>query len=897
MKMKIENLRVNGETAPMGIELKNLTFSWEVTEAVGKRQEKSRLQIAEDEAFKSIVFDSGEKVLSSYAYVPELSSAVKAGQPYFWRVTVTDETGDTAVSAAASFEGGHPAGQWKGVWIGPDFSREILPVLRKTFTLSGEGMKNLSRARLYVCGLGLYEAYLNGKKVGEEYLTPYYTDYRDRVQYQTYDIGLLLEEGENTLDIWLGDGWYKGRYTYLDDGRLREIYGDRYQAIADICITKNDGTSEVIGTDETWRSLKSPVIASNLYDGEIIDPARIDVLKHPEVRSRNLTGVKKAPAPAGRLIPMQGLPVKAHERLSAKLIVTPKKELVLDFGQEITGWAEFFIDEGMKAHHIILSYGEILQDGCFYNDNLRSARALFECYADGEKRYIRPHFTFYGFRYVKVEGMTEEEIQRAAFSAVALYSDLEPIGELSTALPKLNQLISNTKWGQKGNYLDIPTDCPQRDERLGWTGDAEIFSGAASYHMRTDAFFRKYLSDMAYEQGLAGGAVPYVVPDPLSIGREKMGEPAYDPADCPENEGGASAWGDAATIIPWNAYLHSGNTAWLAEEYTNMKQWADFIIRMDEDYCGGKRLWECGFHFGDWLSLDVEGGAEDETHTLGGTDPYFVASAYYMYSTGLTAKAAEILGKEEDASYYRRISSEVRSAMRKKYLTAPGTLSIDTQTAYAMGYRFGLFEADEERAVGERLHALLKKWNMHLATGFLGTAHLCDALTDLGHADDAVTLLLNEDYPSWLYEVNMGATTTWERWNSVLPDGHISGTGMNSLNHYAYGCIVEWIYSSLVGLRLDPDRPAGQHIICAPHISDRIGHAAGRVNFAAGAYESAWTLDGDTVTYEITVPFDGSLTFVPDRELKDIQVNGKPSTMDDLKKNFPAGNYVIRAEV
>lgn len=892
--MRIENLRVNGEKAPLGIELRNLTFSWKVCEAAGKRQAKSRFLLAEDAAFKKVVFDSGEVVLPSYAYVPDLSGKVKPGKPYFWRVTVWDETGDTATGGTGTFEGGHPEGAWKGKWISPVFSREVVPVLRKTFTAD---TKSMARARLYVCGLGLYEVYINGEKVGDQYLTPYYTDYRDRVQYQTYDLAGLLKDGENTLDIWLGDGWYKGRYSYLGGGQLREFYGDTYKALADICITEKDGTEKYIGTDESWQSLKSPVLMANLYDGEIYDPGRIEALKHPETRSRNLTAVKTVPAPEGKLIPMVGLPVRAHEIFRPKLIEMPHGEYVLDFGQEITGWVAFSIDERMKAHHIILMYGEILQDGNFYNDNLRTAKAVFECYADGEKHHVRPHFTFYGFRYVKVEGLSKEELLRADFTGVALYSDLEEIGALETALPKVNQLISNTKWGQKGNYLDIPTDCPQRDERLGWTGDAQIFSGAASYHMLTDAFFRKYLGDMAYEQSLKAGAVPYVVPDPLSIGREKLGEPAYGPADFPENEAGGSAWGDAATIIPWNSYLHSGNIAWLSEEYTNMKQWTDFMIRMDEDYCGGRRLWECGFHFGDWLSLDVEGGAEDENHTMGGTDPYFVASAYYMYSTGLTAKAAELLGKEEDAAYYRRISSEVRTAMRKKYVVSPGTLSIDTQTAYAMGYELGLFEEEEERAVGERLHSLLEKWNMHLATGFLGTACLCDALTDLGYADDAITLLLNEDYPSRLYEVNMGATTTWERWNSVLPDGHISGTGMNSLNHYAYGCIVEWMYSSLAGLRVDPDRPGGQLIICAPHISARIGHVAGTVNFAAGTYESAWTLDGDTVTYEITVPFNGSLSFVPDRPLKDITVNGKPASPENLQEELLAGRYIIEAKV
>ena len=893
--MRITELRTNDRRDPMGIDLKGITFTWQVEEARGKRQAASRFVLSRGEDFSEILYDSGETRLPHHAYTPPLAEIIRPGERYCWRVTVTDETGDSAESGPASFEGGHSAGGWKGKWITPAYTREVVPVLRRRFTVTGEELAALRRARLYLCGLGLYEAYLNGEKIGDQFFTPYFTDYRYRVQYQTYDIAPLLREGENVLDVWLGDGWYKGRLGYLNEGQLREFYGDAYRLIADLYLVPREGAPRIIATDEDWESLKSPVTVTSIYDGEVYDMRRDAMLKAPG--DRDVSGVRLTDGPAGALVPMDGLPVTRHETfVPQKIITTPRGETVLDFGQEITGWVEFAVRLPKDAK-VTLDYGEILQDGCFYNDNLRSAKCQFTCISDGVKRIVRPHFTWYGFRYVRVTGMPVDIRNFHEFCAVALYSDLEEIGEIRTSLDKVNRLIRNTKWGQKGNFLDIPTDCPQRDERLGWTGDAQIFSGTAAYHMRTGTFFRKYLKDMAAEQRDLGGAVPYVVPDILSIGREKMGEPPYDPSDERWGEAGSAGWGDAATIIPWNLYLHTGNLAWLAEQYDNMKQWTDYIVRIDEECCGGKRLWTCGFHFGDWLSLDVEGGAEDENHREGGTDKFFIASAYYLRSAQLTAKAAALLERSEDAAYYERIAKEVRVAMRQKYRTAPGTLSIDTQTAYATALRFGLFDEEELTAAGERLHDLLVKWKMHLATGFIGTAYLCDALTERGFAEDAYTLLLNEDYPSWLYEVNMGATTTWERWNSVLPDGRISGTGMNSLNHYAYGCIAEWIYQAVCGLVLDEDRPGGQRVICMPRIDRRLGAAQARVRFAAGEYRSAWQIDGDRVRYELEVPFDGALAFTPDRPLLDITVNGERAGDGVFDRDFPAGHYVVEGRI
>ena len=882
--MKIVNLRVNDQINPIGIDLKNVTFSWEVREARGTRQACSEFLLAEDEGFSQILFDSGETLLSPAAYTPDLSRILEKGKTYYIQVSVTDETGDTA-KAQAHFEGGK-AGAFAGNWITSPMTAEIHPVFRKKFTLTGE--EAAQRARLYICGLGLYEAYLNGEKIGNQFLTPYFTDYRYRVQYQTYDIAPLLKEGENVLDVWLGEGWYKGRFGYLVGGQLREYYGDEYKLIADIQIGE-----KVIGTDETWMCLRSPILTSGIYDGEVYDARRDAAIEAPGYR--DIAWAKLTSAPRAQLVPMTGLPAVRRETFPVKEIIhTPVGETVLDFGQEITGWVEFEAEAPLDRR-IILQYSEVMQDGCFYNENLRSATAEFRWISDGTRKAARPHFTFFGFRYVKVSGITVDETNRADFTAVAIYSDLEETGRITTANAKINRLIENTKWGEKGNFLDIPTDCPQRDERCGWTGDAQIFANAASYHMRTQSFFRKYLRDMADEQREMGGAVPYVVPDILTIAQEKCAEPPFDVTEDLWGVGGASVWGDSAAIIPWDMYLHSGNLKWLAEQYDNMKQWVDFIISMDENHCGGKRLWTCGFHFGDWLSLDVEASDNDMDNREGGTDKYFVASVFYFYSAQLTAKAARLIGKEEDAANYEKISAEVRAAVRAKYVTGPGELSIRTQTAYAVAIHLNVFDEEEKQAAGERLAELLHLWKDHLATGFVGTAYLCDALTETGHADLAYTLLFNEDYPSWLYEVNLGATTVWERWNSLLPDGKISGTGMNSLNHYAYGVIVEWIYRSVCGLQLTEERPAGAAVVLAPHPDARLGEAKTCVRLAGGTYEAGWKMDGNRIRYTFTVPFDCELCFKADRPLKDITLNGQQVLEETLAVPFKAGSYVIEA--
>lgn len=882
--MKIFDLKTNYQINPIGIELENITFSWKVTEAAGMFQRCARLLISTDAAFGEIVFDSGEADLNSCAYTPEISFC--PALPYYWKVAVTDDQGITRDSETAVFEGGHPREPWHGTWIQAPFVRELHPIFQKNFELGPAELGQMKLSRLYICGLGLYEVYINGKKVGEDFLTPYFTDYRYWIQYQTYDISLYLQPGSNQIRVYLGNGWYKGRFGYLDKGQLREYYGNQFLMLADLYMTGHDGSTRVIGTDERWMALKSTVITSGIYDGEMYDARMEDALE--DMPRRQVKYAVKAGAPVGMLCPMTGVHVKKQRVLKVKEIIrTAIGETVLDFGQILTGWVAFW-PQGPAGRRVILQYGEILQEEKFYRDNLRSAQAEYTFIANGRKQFARPHFTFYGFRYVKVTGMEVNAANVDEFEAWVLYSDLEETGEIRTSHPKLNRLIENTKWSQKGNFLDIPTDCPQRDERLGWTGDAQIFSMTSCYHMLTPSFFRKYMKDMLYEQKEKGGAVPYVVPDVLTLGRQMNGEPEFDMGEDLWGEAGASVWGDAAVIIPWNLYLHYGNKQWLSEQYDNMKQWVDFIIRMDETYCGRTRLWSCGFHFGDWLSLDSKNGDEQ-----GGTDKCFVASAYYMHSAELLGKAAGVLGRHEEETYYRQIGAEIRAAVRSHYVRGNGELTISTQTGYVVAIAFNIFYEHELADAGERLYKLLKENQMHLSTGFVGTAYLCHALSATGHTEAAYTLLLNEAYPGWLYEVNLGATTIWERWNSVLPDGSVSSTGMNSLNHYAYGSIAEWIYSCVCGLELTEQGAGAKRLRFAPQPDRRLDYAYAKYNSVAGEYKAGWEWKLDGIVYEIQVPFDCRVQFCPGKNVKTIVANGVVLTSAKGEWELVPGIYKI----
>ena len=880
--MRIEKLRTNHIENPIGYQMEDVSLSWVVTEAKGDKAARARVEISKDADFAELIADSGEREdLDSLCYTPEIE--LEEGTRYYWRVRVWDDEGDTALSGTAYFETAKTMRQAK--WIQAPFSQEVHPLFRKKLTV-GEGVK---AARLYISGLGVYEAWLNGEKAGDEYLAPFYNDYNLWTQYQTYDVTKLLTAGENVLGVMLGNGWYKGRFGFVD--KMDKLYGDTFKLICELHITYEDGHEELVCSDESWLCAPSPVQSSSIYDGEVWD-SRKEIPGWADVSCKEegfVPAVGSEP-PLGALTPRLSLPVRIMETIKpVELIHTPAGEQVIDFGQIMTGWVEFDCREP-EGTEILFQFGEILQEGNFYNENLRTAKEEFRYIADGREARVRPHFTFYGFRYMKVTGM--EKLSLQDFTGCVIYSEMEQIGRITTSNPKINQLFSNALWGQKGNFLDAPTDCPQRDERMGWTGDAQAFCATASYNMYTPAFYRKFMYDMKLEQDTLGGAVPHVVPDILGqIDRILHKNDRESDNIAVSTAHSSCAWADAATIIPWTLYRTYGDLTLLKEQYGNMKAWTDRIRAIDVEKCGGRYLWTDGFHFADWLALD-----NYQPGSFGATDSYYVASVFYFYSASLTAKAAKALGRKEEEAYYTNMAEHVKKAIQEEYFTATGRIAVNTQTAMALALQFDLVPEQFRERLVQDLYAKLKADHFHLTTGFVGTQFLCPVLAENGLAKVAYTLLLNEDYPSWLYEVNMGATTVWERWNSVLPDGSISDTGMNSLNHYAYGSIVEWMYRYMCGLNACEDQAGFRRFLVKPYVDERFDKVSMEYDSAKGRIVSGWEKTGEGYTFRVEVPFDTEAEFVLTMDVNRLVVNGE--TAESAKKgsslHLTKGVYEIR---
>lgn len=815
--MKITNMRVNNLVEPLGFQISPLSLSWTVGEAGdAKKQKWARIEIFEN---GSCIYDSGEDALAdSLDFRVPVEVKLKPAAQYKWKVTVEADNGEKA-EGTSRFETGKMDEEWRGQWISPE-DETSSAVLRKRFTVEEPG-----EARLYMCGLGVYECYINGRKAGDEFLSPGYHSYDFHLQTQTYDVTDLLVKGENEIRIFLGEGWFKGRLGF--DGGYTNLYGDRLYAIAELYVESGEERKCVVCTDDTWETCPSPVLFNNIYDGEQYDARR-------EGMDAEGVVLLKAPDHCGKLCDRLSLPIRKKDSFVVKEVIhTPKGDTVLDFGQNLTGWVEFDCDFPAGIQ-ITLTAGEILQQGEFYHDNLRTAKTEFAYISNGKKVHVRPHFTFYGFRYMKVDCPCE--VTADMFTAYHLRSDFDQIGWIETGNRKVDQLFSNALWGMKDNLLDVPTDCPQRDERLGWTGDAQAISETACYSLYMPAFYRKYLWDMRAEQSILDGAVPNVVP------RIKEGM---------VSEYGSCPWADAGVIIPWNTYLHYGNKTLLAETYSGMKDWVDYQ-RKQEEAQGGPHLIKGGFHFADWLALD-----HDDPAPFGATDPLYIASAYYYRCADIVAQSAEALGYGE-AEEYRTLAGEILSAIREKYFDEKGLCVCPTQTGSALAIQFGLSEKIKEE--GDVLEQRIRDNKGHLNTGFVGTPILCQALTKSGHHKTAVDLLLNEDYPGWLYSVNLGATTIWERWNSVLPDGTINPEGMNSLNHYTYGSIEAWMFADVCGIR------AGmfgfREAVIEPHPDRRLGYLRGRIDTAAGAYESSWEYRDGKIYYEIKVPFGASAQII-----------------------------------
>lgn len=843
--MKISDLQINGITDPIGYTYHYICCSWKVTETSSTKQTAAKIQVSDTADFEHIIAEKSGAHLKQSGECLEID--LKPRTIYYYRIFITGDEGDEAVSPTGTFETGKMKEPFAAEWISPKAEDTFHPVIRKEFQVN----RPVRKARLYMTGVGLFEVSLNGEKLGSEYLMPYVSDYEQKIQVITFSIDEYLTDS-NSLEITLAKGWYMGLFGLE---LQKEIYGNRMAVIGELHIEYQDGTKECIGTDSSFTYQGTDTEDSGIYDGEIINrmlwagkenPIKsVEVLKDPgrEPGTKNL--VKE------HLTDRISLPILAKEEVAVKEIIkTPAGETVLDMGQNFAGFIEFTADFP-KGTKITLDFGEILQEGNFFRGNYRDAKSQFIYVSGGRKERVHPHFTYFGFRYVKITGWTGE-VKKEDFTGKVLYSDVSRIGYLETADAKINRLYENTLWGLKSNFMDIPTDCPQRSERLGWTGDAQVFAPTASYHMDTRAFFHKFMNDLREEQKILDGGVPNYLPN---IGHK--------------NDVGA-VWGDIATLLPNTVYQFYGSSEELKNSYPLMKDWVDYIDALDKAR-GRTYLYDFDHTFGDWLALD---GATPNSFK-GSTDDTYIASVYYCHSIGIVSSAAERLNKVEDAGYYANLEEKVRQAIFKEFFTPSGRLAIDTQAAYVIALKFGIY-MDREKIIAQ-FQKRLQKDCYQIKCGFVGAPLLCMVLAEAGLFELAYDFLLKEDFPSWLYSVKLGATTIWERWNSVLPDGTISGTGMNSLNHYAYGSVMEFVYAYAAGIRAA--EPGFQKAVIEPHPDIRIPYMKMKYDSANGTYVCHWSIETDgSFQMHIEIPFNCSAL---------VRLPGY--TMEEME--LPAGSY------
>lgn len=824
--MYISRLRVNHKKNPLGFNLAKIHLSWEVKDVCGKWAVETRIIVSESSNMEKLVYDSG--VQENYHENQMLVSFdLKPRTRYYWQVEVKDDKGDCAKSNPAWFETGKLQESWTAKWIGTEENEKRMPLLYKEFELK----EKPESVRWHVCGLGLYEAYVNEKKAGREFLMPGYHCYDSFLEYQTLDVTELLSQGKNKIAVLLGEGWYKGRFGF--DGDYRNLYGNQKKCIGELHIRYANGQEECIVTDRSWKAEESSICENGIYDGEHID----ETLEHKMLSVEEIEETRP-------LVERFNPRIHKVEEFQPVSVKQEDEALLLDFGETVTGWVEITgaFETGQK---VMMQYGEVLQKGRFYRDNLRTAKAEFTYVSKGKGETIRPHFTYYGFRYVKIKGLNPEKEYK--FTAYRIMSDIERTGWVATDHDKVNHLLENTLRSQKCNFLDIPTDCPQRDERMGWTGDAGIFASTACFHMDSGSFFHHYMKNMQAEQEKCNGAIPFFVPRP-KVKKEEHTNPFY-------LDSGAAVWGDAATLIPWKLYQFYGDKTMLEEQYPVMKAWVDYEYeRTKENEI--PYLWQNDRQLGDWLALDNG----NINNPIGKTDSGFIASVYHYWSTKMVKEAAESLGLEESKVYAER-EKEIRNAILNYYFPDKKFCLEYTQTACALLLYLKLYPEGEREVITAKLAELLKKNNGHLNTGFVGTPILCMALSENGQNQLAYDLLLNEDYPGWLHEVNLGATTVWERWNSLEEDGSISGTGMNSLNHYAYGSIAEWIYRYMCGL--NPSIEEAVKMTIYPMPDQRLKKAEGSWRSVFGKYVCAWNWKSEQeVVCNIEVPFNANARFI-----------------------------------
>ncbi|MFC1848569.1 family 78 glycoside hydrolase catalytic domain [candidate division CSSED10-310 bacterium] len=707
------------------------------------------------------------------------------------------------------------------------------PYLRKIFSIR----KPIKQATIYTSALGLYELHINGRRVGINYFTPGWTDYKKRIYYNTYDVTHLLRNGSNALGAILADGWYAG---YIGWGNKRDRYSDQPRFLAQLEIEFADGSKRIVFTDKTWKAAYGPILEADILMGEAYD-ARLE-MPGWDTASFNDSSWQPVALSQGIDVEVQAYPgvtVKEHLGLKPKRITQPAKETyIVDLGQNIAGWARLKF-KGKAGDRVTLRFAEVLNpDGTIYTDNLRNARATDTYILKGTGEEIwQPRFTYHGFRYIEVSGYPGK-LSEDSLTGIVVHSDTAVSNSFECSSSMINQLYQNVAWSQRGNFIDVPTDCPQRDERLGWTGDAQIFSRTAALNMDVAAFFTKWLVDLVDAQG-EDGNFPDVAPRIVATG------------------GGTAACGDAGIICPWTMYQVYGDTHLVEKHYGAMQKWIEFLTGHSE------HLLRPATGYGDWLSIAAD------------TPKDVVATAYFAYSTRLLSKMAEAIGQKQDAQDYELLFQNIKAAFVSQYITADARIKGDTQTGYVLALYFDLLPENKRLAAVNHLIEKIKAKNWHLSTGFIGSKYLLSVLTDAGHLDVAYRLLNNDTFPSWGYCVKQGATTIWERWDGLTNKGFQSPE-MNSFNHFAFGAVASWMFSTIIGI--DTDGPGFRKIIIHPQPGGGLIFARGTYNSINGQVISDWKITGQKFHLNVTIPANTTATiYLPSQRADSVTESGIPA--------------------
>ncbi|MFY0606442.1 MAG: glycoside hydrolase family 78 protein [Cyclobacteriaceae bacterium] len=854
-KVSVGQLTTEYLVDPIGIDVSKPRLSWKLnTSDYNVMQSAYEIKVARKSADLAsqgdLIWTTGKVASDQSVNVVYEGERLNSGERAYWQVRVWDQKGKVSSWSQPAFweVGLLNTSDWKANWITMEEEKSATSLPSQFYRNDFKAEKPIKSARVYVSSLGLYQLYINGQKVGKDLFTPGFTSYKKRIQYQTYDVTDMLQS-ENVIGAIVGDGWYRG-YLGWDGGR--SYYGDQLGLIAQLILEYEDGSSQVVVTNEQWKTSYGPIDESDIYNGEKYDARKaMDGWAQAGFDDRGWQPVSSLDHPKDILVASNGLPVRAIEEITPiKKIITPKREIVFDLGQNIVGWARLKVS-GKAGDEVIMQFAEVLdKDGNFFTKNLRAAEAtdIYTLNGDGEEVF-EPHFTFHGFRFIKIEGYPGTP-DIGDVTGVVIHSDMKPTGNFVCSDPLINQLQSNIQWGQRDNFLDIPTDCPQRDERVGWTGDAQVFSTTAAFNFDVAAFYTKWLKDLALDQQ-PNGEVPNVIPD---MWNNKLG--------------GTTAWGDAAVIVPWTVYRAYGDKRILEEQYASMKGWVDYMKnKSGEDYLWNQKN---KHHWGDWLAFHSDSPAYAGSVTVND----LIATAYFKYSASLLSKAANILGKNDEAQVYEELAEKVKKAFIQEFITPNGRLVSHTQTAYALALSFDLIPEELRAKAAQHFADDVKKFK-HLTTGFVGTPLLCTTLSSIGRDDLAFMLLNRKEFPGWLYPVTQGATTIWERWDTQKPDGTIID-GMNSFNHYAYGAIGEWLYTHVAGLKIDEDNPGYKRSILSPHPGGGLTSAKAEIESIYGTVISDWKLENGTMNYQVTVPPNTTaLVTLPKADAADVMVSNQ----------------------